>query len=201
VGFKARRIDSAERVEIKSRAEWRAWLSRKWERESGIWLVVYKKHHRHYLRWGDIVQEALCFGWIDSVRRRLDEDRTMLYVSPRKPGSLWSRINKQHLQELAAKALMHPAGQCKVDAAKADGSWTLLDDVDAMIVPDDLGRALDVTPGARAGFEGFPPGAIRGLLWWIKSARTAETRRKRIERTARQATLGTVANALAQGPT
>jgi len=195
VGFKTRSIDGAERVEIKSRAEWRAWLSRNWERESGIWLVVYKKHHRHYLPWDDIVQEALCFGWIDSTRRRLDVDRTMLYVSPRKPGSHWSKINKQHLQELAAKALIHPAGLSKVNAARADGSWTLLSDIEAMVVPDDLGRALNATPGARAGFEGFTPGAVRGLLWWIKSARTDETRRKRIERTTREAARGRVANA------
>jgi uncharacterized protein YdeI (YjbR/CyaY-like superfamily) len=195
MGLKARRVDSAERVEVKSRAEWRVWLSQNWQRTGGIWLVVYKKHHLHCLPWSDIVQEALCFGWIDGTRRRLDEDRTMLYVSPRKCGSIWSGLNKRHLQELASKNLIHPAGQAKIDAAKTDGSWTLLDDVEALIVPDDLGRALDAVPGARAGFAGFNPGSIRGLLWWIKSARTDETRRKRIERTARQAALGKVANA------
>lgn len=194
MGFKKRALDSAERIEIKSRAQWRSWLSVNWQRGSGIWLVVYKKHHHHYMQWSDIVQEALCFGWIDGQRRRLDEDRTMLYVSPRKPGSIWSKLNKEHLRELADKGLMHSAGQSKVDAAKADGSWTLLDDIDAMIIPVDLAHALKSVPGARAKFDGFRPGAIRGLLWWIKSARTDATRRKRIAQTAKEAALGKVAN-------
>lgn len=195
MGSKARAIDRAERVAVTNRAEWRAWLTANHTRESGIWLVFYKKRHALYLPWNDIVQEALCFGWIDSLARKLDDDRTMLYVSPRKPGSAWSGLNKKHIAELEDTGLIHPAGQAKIDAARRDGSWTLLDDIEAMLVPSDLAVALDGTPGARAGYDSFRPSARRGLLWWIKCARTEATRHARIARTAEQAARGKVANA------
>ena len=188
-----RRLDEAERVHVRNRAEWRAWLQDHYQQPDGIWLVFYKKHHPLYLPWGDIVQEALCFGWIDNLPRKLDQDRTTLYVAPRKPGSPWSGLNKRHIEVVADAGLMHPAGQAKIDAAKADGSWALLDDVEAMLVPDDLAAALDGIAGARNAYEGFTPGVKRGLLWWIKSAKTDATRAARIGKTAAQAALGKAA--------
>ena len=188
-------LDRAPRVAVANRAEWRAWLLANHTLPQGIWLVFHKKHHRLHLPWRDIVQEALCFGWIDSTKRRVDDDRSMLYVSPRRPGSPWSGLNKRHIVEITEAGLMHPSGQARIDAAREDGSWTLLDDVEAMVLPPDLIAALDTRPGARAAFDSFTPGAIRGLLWWIKSARTASTRAARIERTAVAAADGRVANA------
>ena len=194
MGSKARAIDSAERVEVANRAELRAWLARNHRQAGGIWLIFYKKHHALYLPWGDIVQEALCFGWVDSQKRRLDDERTMLYLCPRRPGSPWSGLNKKHIAGLEKTGLIHPAGQARIDAAKQDGSWTLLDDIEALIVPPDLARALDGIPGARDGYDRFRPSAKRGLLWWIKSAGTEATRNARIARTAEQAARGEVAN-------
>ncbi|MBT8494709.1 MAG: YdeI/OmpD-associated family protein [Deltaproteobacteria bacterium] len=194
MGGKRRALDAAERVEVANRAQWRAWLAGNHRRTSGIWLVVFKKHHPHYLPWADIVQEALCFGWIDSTNRRLDDDRTMLYLSPRKPGSPWSKINKRHIAELESSGLMQPAGRAKIDAAKRDGSWVLLDDVEAMIMPRDLEASFAEQPDARRNYDRFPDGAKRGLLWWIKSARTEATRQNRVAKTVAQAASGKIAN-------
>ncbi len=177
-----------EQVEVKSRAEWRAWLEAHHTQPDGIWLVTYKKHMpAYYLAWDDIVQEALCFGWIDSLPRKLDADRTMHYISPRKKGSPWSGRNKQYLRELEAAGLLHPAGIAVIQQAIADGSWTLLDDVEALIVPDDLAEALTHYPDASAHFDGFRASAKKAILWWIKSAKRPETRAKRIAQTAEKA--------------
>ncbi|MBL7944454.1 MAG: hypothetical protein JNN32_00210, partial [Flavobacteriales bacterium] len=118
----ASKFDLLEQVEVTSRAQWRAWLKKHHTRTTGIWLVTYKKHVTgKYLSFPDLVQEALCFGWIDSLPRKLDADRTMHYLSPRKPKSMWSAVNKRHVEELVAKGLMTAAGLRKIEAAKADG--------------------------------------------------------------------------------
>lgn len=194
MGGKRRAIDSAERVEVASRAEWRAWLAARHRQTEGIWLVFHKKHHPLYLAWEDVVREALCFGWIDGLARRFDDDRTMRYISPRKPGSPWSALNKRHIAELEECDLIRPAGREKIEAAKQDGSWTLLDDIEAMIVPKDMADALASTPDARVNYDAFAPSAKRGLLWWVKSARTTATRDARIARVAADAAQGRVAN-------
>jgi len=193
MGGKRSIIDRAERVEVASRADWRAWLETNHRRTDGVWLVSHKKHHPLYLAWEDIVREALCFGWIDGQAKRLDADRTMRYVSPRKPGSPWSALNKRHIAELEECGAMRPAGREKIEAAKQDGSWTLLDDVEALIVPDDMAEALASTPGARPNYDAFVPSAKRGLLWWVKSARTPATRAARIARVAACAAQGRIA--------
>ncbi len=180
-----------ERVEVKSVAALRQWLQEHHQQSESIWLVTWKKHRpEHHVSWDDIVRQALCFGWIDSQARKLDGDRKMQRLSPRKPGSHWSARNKKHLKDLEAEGLMMPAGQAVVDAAKADGSWTLLDDVEALVVPDDLAAALDSTPGARGHFEAFTASNKKTILWWIKSAKRQATRQTRIEKTARLAGMG-----------
>ncbi len=188
-------LDDKPRVEVETRAAWRAWLTANHDRSDGIWLVTFKKHcGERYLSYDAYVEEALCFGWIDSLPRKLDADRRMHYLCRRRPGSPWSGLNKRRVAQLQAAGLMTPAGQALIDQAKQDGSWTLLDDIEALIVPDDLAAALDALPGAAAGFEGFSKSAKRGLLWWIKSAKRAATRANRIEKTARGAAVGAVAN-------
>lgn len=176
-------VDELPHVEVTSRAQWRAWLAEHHEDAPGVWLVVYKKHcgDRH-LSWPDIVQEAICFGWIDSRTRRVDEDRTKLLLTPRKPGSTWSATNKRHVAELEGSGRIAPAGQRAIDAARVDGSWSFLDDIEALIEPDDLSRALDQRPGARPGWEAARKSERKRALYWIKTAKRAKTRADRIDK-------------------
>lgn len=177
-----------EEVEVTSRVQWRRWLAANHEQTESIWLVVYKKHQPSlHLAYDDIVEEALCFGWIDGLTRKLDADRTMLLLSPRKPKSTWSRLNKERVRKLVKRRLMTDAGRAKVDRARRDGSWNILDDVEALVIPDDLAQALRKNPRAKAHFDAFPPSSRKGILWWIKSAKRDATRRKRIAETVRRA--------------
>jgi uncharacterized protein YdeI (YjbR/CyaY-like superfamily) len=168
-----------------SRAEWRAWLEEHHGRAAGVWLVSYKQAAGGpRMSYEEMVEEALCFGWVDSKGGKLDAARTMLYFAPRKAGSGWSRPNKARVERLLAAGLMAPAGLAKVEAAQRDGSWSVLDDVENLVIPDDLAAALDGYPAARANFEAFPRSARRGILEWIVQAKTATTRARRIAETA-----------------
>lgn len=151
------------------------------------WKVATPTKHVSY---AEVVDEALCFGWIDSLPRKLDAERTMLYLSPRKPRSVWSKLNKAHIVRLEAEGRMTAAGRAKVDAAKADGSWNTLDAAEALEMPADLARALDRRARSRTYFDSLSPSARKMLLTWIGSARTAETRRKRITATVDEAAQG-----------
>jgi uncharacterized protein YdeI (YjbR/CyaY-like superfamily) len=171
-----------------TRAEWRAWLAANHTRAEGVWLISFKKATgKPALSYDEAVEEALCFGWVDSKPRKLDEERSMLYFAPRKGGSGWSRPNKERVERMLAAGLMTPAGLAKVDAAKADGTWTLLDAVENLEIPPDLEAALDAYDAARNNFEAFPRSARRGILEWIVQAKTPTTRAKRVEETARLA--------------
>ena len=153
----------------------------------GRLAVRFKKGHGPTLSWDDVVEEAVAFGWIDSVPRALDDARTMLYVSPRRPGSRWSALSKRRAQRMIDAGAMTPAGQATVDAAQADGSWTALDDVENLVVPDDLAAALADRPPARRHWDAFPPSVRRGILEWILDAKRDATRQKRVEETATRA--------------
>ncbi len=142
----------------------------------------------------ELVEEALCVGWVDSTGRAIDDERTALRFTPRKRGSGWARTNKDRVARLSAARLMLPAGTAAVEAAQADGSWSRLDEVEKGIVPDDLGRALDERPPARSEFEAFPPSVRRGILAWIVAAKRAETRARRVRETAELAARGERAN-------
>ena len=173
-----------EQVEVTSREQWRTWLTNHHTQTESIWLVTYKKHTgSRYLAYDDIVEEALCFGWIDSLPRKFDADRTMLLLSPRRPKSPWSKLNKDRVAKILSQGLMTPAGQVKIDRAKADGSWSFLDDVEALVIPDDLADALAENSKAKQYFEAFSPSSKKGILQWIKSAKRANTRQRRIEKT------------------
>jgi uncharacterized protein YdeI (YjbR/CyaY-like superfamily) len=171
-----------------TRAEWRAWLEQNQARMEGIWLVSYKKSTgKPRVEYKESVEEALCFGWIDSKGNKLDDERTMLWFAPRKSGSNWSASNKERVERLAAAGLMTPAGMAKIEAAKEDGSWNALDSVEALEVPPDLEAALRFYSEAKQNFEAFPRSVKRGILEWIVNAKRPETRAKRIEETARLA--------------
>lgn len=182
-------------VHCHTRAEWRAWLADNHTRAEGIWLIRYKKATGlPMVEYDASVEEALCFGWVDSKGNKLDETRTMLWFAPRRPGSGWSRSNKERVERLVAEGSMTPAGMAKIDAAKADGSWYLLDAVEDLAVPPDLAHALDDNPPARANFDAFPRSVRRGILEWIVQAKKAETRDKRVQETAQQAAQNRRAN-------
>ncbi|MEO8107337.1 MAG: YdeI/OmpD-associated family protein [Actinomycetes bacterium] len=184
-----------DRFHPQSRSEWRTWLSTQHARVNGLWVVIWRKGSGHEpLSYEDIVEEAVCFGWIDSKVRGLDETRTMRWVAPRKPGSGWSRSNKERIIRLQEADLMATPGQAVIDAAIVDGSWNLLDNVENLVVPDDLGLALAAHPPAADEWESFPPSAKRAILSWIVHAKRPDTRAQRIEETARRAATGERAN-------
>lgn len=178
-----------------SRAEWRAWLAAHHTRAQGVWLISYKQATgKPRLSYDEAVEEALCFGWVDSKPNKLDDERTMLWFAPRKPGTGWSRPNKERVERMIAAGLMAPAGLAKIEAAKRDGSWSVLDAVEDLAIPPDLADALGAYPAARANFEAFPRSAKRGILEWIVQAKTPETRARRVAETARLAELNQRAN-------
>jgi len=178
-----------------TREAWRAWLEANHACTRGVWLVSFKQATgRPRMTYDVSVEEALCFGWVDSKPRKLDDERTMLYFAPRRPGSGWSRPNKERVARLEAAGLMAPAGAAKVAAARCDGSWTMLDAIEDLVVPDDLAAALARHPDAERRFDAFPRSAKRGILEWIAQAKTDATRARRVEETARLANEGVRAN-------
>ncbi len=182
-------------VLVESRAGWRAWLAEHHASSPGVWAVTNKKTSAGpHVPYDDLVEEAVAFGWIDSLGRRVDEERSRLLMTPRKPASKWSRSNKERVERLAAAGLMAPAGLAAVEHAKASGTWTALDAVEALEEPDDLRTALDAEPEARRHWDAFPRSAKRGILEWIVQAKTAPTRAKRIAETAAKAGVGERAN-------
>jgi uncharacterized protein YdeI (YjbR/CyaY-like superfamily) len=171
-----------------TRAEWRAWLDTNHATSKGIWLVIIKKKADVAgITYEDAVEEALCFGWIDGGANSLDAQSFRLYLSPRKPGSVWSRLNKQRIRKLVKEGSMTPAGLAKIKAARKDGSWKAFDVVDRLVPPADLLEQLSTNTEARRNFEAFSDSSKKIILFWITSAKRDETRRKRIEETVRLA--------------
>lgn len=178
-----------------TRADWRAWLEANHTRTEGIWLISFKKATgKPRVEYDEAVEEALCFGWIDSKPNKLDDERTLLWFAPRKPGTGWSRPNKDRIDRMIAQGLMTPAGAAKIEAAKTDGSWSALDAVEALELPPDLLEALQRNPPAATYWEAFPRSAKRGILEWIANAKTQQTRARRIEETAQLAARNQRAN-------
>ena len=184
-----------EQLEIESAAELRAWLAANHGQREGVWVVRFKQHVAgKHVSWDEIVDEALCWGWIDSLARRLDDERTMQVLTPRREGSGWSALNKRRVERLTAEGRMMAPGMEAIERAKADGSWTVYDEVEALVIPEDLAAALAENGEARRYFEAFSSSAKKGILWWIKSAKRRDTREKRIAETARLAARNLRAN-------
>ena len=186
---------SDDQVQPESPAEWRAWLERHHGRGTGVWLVTWRAGSGGpKIGYEESVEQALCFGWVDSKGRSLDAERTMLWFAPRKRGSGWARTNKERIERLTAAGLMAPAGQAVIDAAKADGSWSLLDDVENLVVPDDLAAAFAAHPPAQQHWDAFPRSVRRAILEWIVQAKRAETRANRVAEAAVKAQVNERAN-------
>jgi len=176
--------DTLEELYVPDRAAWRAWLAENHATSSGIWFVFYKKHTgQPTVVYADLVKEALCFGWIDSKVKALDTDRYRQMVTPRKPKSVWSKLNKGYIEELRAEGLLMPAGLAKIDAAQRDGSWTALDAAEAGTVPDDLQATLSETPALQQAWGALSPSARKRTLFWLDTAKRPETRKARIAQT------------------
>lgn len=184
-----------DQVEVTSREALEAWLAVHHGRADGVWLVTWKKRPgAPYVAYDEVVDALLCWGWIDSKARRVDDGRTSLWIAPRRAGSGWSAVNKVRLERLEAEGRLRPPGLACIAAAKVDGSWTKLDAASSLAVPDDLAAALDGTPGARARWERFPMSSRRGILEWIDAAKRPETRAARVNETAMKAAENRKAN-------
>ena len=168
-------------VHPKTRAGWRSWLENNHATLDGVWLVYYRESTgKRRLSWEDAVREALCFGWIDSKVKPVDDQRYKQIFTPRKPRSVWSKINKQHVVELIELELMTDAGLRAVDVAKQNGAWSVLDPVDALLVPTDLESALRESKRAGDAYEALSNSAKRAVLYPLYTAKREETRAKRL---------------------
>ncbi|MCA1994123.1 MAG: YdeI/OmpD-associated family protein [Coleofasciculus sp. S288] len=180
------------------RQQWREWLEKNHQTSLGVWLIYYKvKSVKPSIRYNQAVKEALCFGWIDSKVKSLDEERYMQIFTPRKPKSVWSKLNKQYIDELIEQGLMTLSGIEKIEAAKQDGSWNKLDAIEELIIPADLKEALEANETANKYFEAFSNSSKKNILFWIESAKRPETRLRRIEQIISSAVQNK--NPLAQG--
>lgn len=185
------KLNEFERVTAHDRATWRAWLIQNHESSPGVWLVFFKKaSSKPSVTYEEAVEEALCFGWIDSRTNAVDEDRYMQVYTPRRTGSVWSRLNKERIERLIGQGLMTEAGFAKIRAAKQDGSWVLLDAVDDLIEPAELSTALDACPKARANFNLFADSVKKQALYWVYSAKREKTKSDRIEQIVEAAAAG-----------
>lgn len=177
-----------EIVEVPDRAAWRQWLAEHHDASRGVWLVFARKNSSVSApTYDEAVEEALAYGWIDSTGNRLDEQRTLLRFSPRKPGSGWAPSNKARVERLTAEGRMAGPGLAKVEAAKRDGTWALLDDVERLVIADDVAAAFDANPEARRNFDAFSDSIKKQVLYQIYSAKRPETRAKRIAEAVRLA--------------
>lgn len=177
------------------RAAWRAWLIEHHATSRGVYLAGWRRASgRTPIDYVACVEEALCVGWIDSKGTTLDEERSIQWYGPRRPGSGWASTNKERVARLTAAGQMLPAGLAAVESAKRSGTWTMLDDVEALVVPHDLAVALEAHPPALANWDAFSKSSRRMILGWIVTAKRPETRAKRIEETATLAARNEKAN-------
>jgi uncharacterized protein YdeI (YjbR/CyaY-like superfamily) len=165
----------------KSRQEWRDWLQEHHDKKQSVWLIYYKKKSNAMtVAYSDAVDEALCFGWIDSKQMPIDDDKFMQFFSRRKSNSVWSKINKEKIERLTSQGLMTEAGYRTIEIAKQNGSWTILDDAEALIIPEDLESEFQKALQAKDNFLGLSRSDKRNILQWLVLAKRPETRKKRI---------------------
>jgi uncharacterized protein YdeI (YjbR/CyaY-like superfamily) len=172
----------------KDRAAWRAWLQQNGETQKAVWLIIYRKDADiKSVNYPEAVEEALCFGWIDSKPNKRDGESFYQFFARRKPRSNWSKINKERVQLLISEGRMTPAGLAVIEQAKANGAWSALDDIEQLINPPDLEAALQKNASAAKNFKAFQGSVKKGILEWILNAKRPETRAGRIEETVRLA--------------
>lgn len=168
-----------------SQEDWRQWLTENHSVKQCIWLVYHKKKsNKPSLSWSEAVDEALCFGWIDSTKRPIDEDTFMQFFCKRKPKSLWSKINKGKVQQLIDEGRMMQAGYESIETAKQNGLWTILDEAEELVIPKDLAKAFKTQPGSKPYFLSLSKSVRKGILQWLVLAKRPETRQNRVNEIA-----------------
>jgi uncharacterized protein YdeI (YjbR/CyaY-like superfamily) len=176
--------DGVRTFHAKSRKEWRQWLAKNHQSEKSVWLIIYKKESvTPSVYYAEAVDEALCFGWIDSKPNKRDHESYYQYFAKRNPKSNWSKVNKEKVTYLLEQGLMEPAGLQMVEIAKQNGTWTALDSVENITLPSDLEHAFAKNKIARENWDNFPRSSRRGILEWILNAKRPETRERRIAQT------------------
>lgn len=172
----------------KNQQQWRKWLQKHHEKKQSVWLISYKKASgMPTVSWSDAVDEALCFGWIDSTKKPLDEERSIQFFCKRKAQSTWSKINKEKVKKLIEAGNMTPAGLKSIEIAKENGSWWVLDEVEELIIPKDLEKEFKKHPGSKAYFVSLSKSVKKMMLQWLVLAKRPETRQKRITEIAEHA--------------
>lgn len=167
---------------------WRQWLAEHHDSETSVWLIIYKKDSGvPSVYYPEAVDEALCFGWVDSKPNFRDDNSYYQFFAPRNPKSNWSKVNKAKVARLIKEGRVAPSGYAVIEEAKKNGAWNALDEVDNLVVPEDLQAALVQVPEAQRYFDAFPPSSKKTILEWIHNAKRPETRAKRIEETVRLA--------------
>ena len=183
-------LDEGERVTAADAVVWRAWLQENHERAAGVWLLSVRGNNDVGVGYEDAVRQALCFGWIDGPVRTFDDQTVGQWFSPRRPSSGWAATNKARIAELETEGLLAPAGIRVLEAAKANGSWSVLDGPEAGIEPPELTQALDAVPAARENWDAFPKSVKKLGLTNIAMAKRDETRRARIAKIVADAAEG-----------
>lgn len=167
---------------FKDDTEWRTWLAENYNTSDGVYLILFKlETKKPSMRWEEAVKVALCYGWIDSTVKSLGDGKRKQYFCPRKKKSVWSALNKRYIKELVADGLMHESGMTKINTAKEDGSWTALDDVENLVIPQDLQQAFDQNKTAFINYQNFAKSYRKSYLYWLNQAKREETRLKRIQ--------------------
>lgn len=178
-----------------STEEWRAWLAENHAKKDSIWVIFYKKSSKEpSITWSEAVDEAICFGWIDSLKKTIDERSYRQVFTPRKPKSGWSKINKEKVIKLTQLKKMRPAGIAAVERAKQNGMWELLDKIEALILPSELEATFKVEPSAREFYASLSNSKKKGVLYWVISAKRPATKAKRIEEFLKFAAEGKLPN-------
>ncbi|MES2574861.1 MAG: YdeI/OmpD-associated family protein [Bacteroidota bacterium] len=174
-------MDKKEHHYFKNTKEWREWLHENYASSTGIYLIFYRVNSEfESMRWEEAVQVAICYGWIDSTVRKLDEERRIQVFSPRKNKSVWSKLNKSYIEKLLKENLIHESGLSKIEIAKQNGSWTSLDAVEDLIIPDDLKAAFEENKIAFENYQKFSRSYKKNYLYWLTQAKRQETRNNRI---------------------
>ena len=174
-------MEKIQEYYFKDDKAWREWLHDNHQQDDGIYLIFFKvDHEKDSMRWEEAVQVAICYGWIDSTVKSLGNGKRRQYFCPRKPKSVWSKVNKNYIKELKADGLMHESGLKAIKIAKKNGSWTALDDVENGVVPEDLQHAFDEHLASYKNYQGFTRGQRKSYLYWLNQAKRNATRQKRI---------------------
>ena len=174
-------MEDKEQLYFKNAKEWRDWLNQNHHSSKGVYLIFYKVSSEfESMRWEEAVKVAICFGWIDSTVRKIDEERRKQVFSPRKDKSVWSKLNKTHIEKLINENQMHESGLAKIEIAKKNGSWMSLDAVENLVLPLDLEMAFSKNSSAFENYKNFSPSYRKSYLYWLNQAKRAETRNNRI---------------------